>query len=163
MPAISDEWHYRIKAVTRDLVEACGGVVRAASICGASKTVVSRWQNAREAEVIPVTAAAALEADCGLTLVLAAYADLLGRRIGEPGDVSGATARCVFEQHATTIGAAAKLMATGAAAAVDGALSPSEAELMDRDAGTVEAEIAALRRNLASAKNGRRLAVVGED
>jgi hypothetical protein len=159
---ISDDWHYRIKGVTRDLVAACGGVVRAAQICGASKTVVSRWQNNRESEVIPVTAAAALEADCGLTLVLAAYADLLGRRVSEAGDVAGATAAGVFEQHAATMTAAAKLMATTAAAAADGALSPSEAELMDRDAGVVEAEIATLRRDLASAKGRSRLAIVGE-
>lgn len=158
---ISDAWFHRVKSATRDLVKACGGLVRSGEIVHASKTEVGRWQSATDEDIIPLPAAMALEAECGIPFVLNAYAGLLGRRVADPAEEGGAAAS-VFVRHAEAVGAAAEMMAAGAAAAADNRLTPAEAERMDRAAGSLEGSIGLLRRDLAAAKAGS-LRVVGGD
>jgi hypothetical protein len=150
---ISDAWFHRIKAATRDLVKACGGVVRAGEVANTSKSEVSRWQSATDPDVIGIPQALALEFDCGLHLVTTVMADLHGRRLTDPnGDSSDAVS--VFARHAETVRAAAEVIATGATAQADGELTPAEAELMDRSYSELERAAAAARRDLASVKAG---------
>ncbi len=53
---ISDAWFHRVKSATRDLVQACGGVVRSGELAHVSKTEVSRWQTATDEAIIPLPA-----------------------------------------------------------------------------------------------------------
>lgn len=154
---ISDAWFHRVKSATRDLVKACGGVVRAGELAHASKSEVSRWQSPADSDLISIPAALALEGECGLPLVTTAMADLHGRRLSDP-DAEGAVVANVFTRHAEAMRAAAELMAAGAKAAEDGRLTGAEAEIMDRAASAAELSIAQLRRDLAGAKT---LKVVG--
>jgi hypothetical protein len=156
--AISDAWFHRVKAATRDLVKACGGVERAGELANVSKSEVSRWQSAGGEDVISLPAALALEAECGMPFVTAAMADLHGRRLSDPegGEVSAAA---VFARHAETVRAAAEVVAAGAIAQADGKLSPSEAEVLDRAYSELERALASTRRDIAGAKAG--LKIVG--
>jgi hypothetical protein len=146
---ISDAWFFRIKAATRDLVQFCGGVVRAGEIGHCSKTEMSRYQVATDESIIPIPVALALEAYCEMPMVTTVLADLHGRRLSDPGE-EAATAAGVFARHAEVMRACAELMAKGAAAAADGRLSPAEAEIMDRAASEVEKMMAPLRQDLAA-------------
>lgn len=142
---ISDVWFHRIKAATRDLVKACGGIVRAGEIAHASKSEVSRWQSAADADVITLPAVLALEADCGLALVTSVMADLNGQRL-EHGELGGAAE--IAGQQAEVMRHAAELLAQGAAALADGKISPAEAQILDRAAGDLERALAPMRRTL---------------
>lgn len=156
---ISDAWFFRIKTATRDLVQLCGGVVRAGEIGHCSKTEMSRYQVVTDESIIPIPVALALEAYCEMPMVTTVLADLHGRRLSNP-DEEAATAAGVFARHAEVMRACAELMAKGAAAAADGRLTPAEAEMMDRAASEVEKMMSPLRQDLA-AMRGSSLRVVG--
>lgn len=143
---ISDAWFHRVKAATRDLVKACGGVERAGSVAMVSKSEVSRWQSAADADVISLPAVLALEADCGLSLITSVMADLNGQHL-ERGEAGGVAE--IASQQADVMRHAAELMAQGAAALADGKVSPAEAALLDRAAGDLERTLQPLRRSLA--------------
>lgn len=66
---IPDSWFHRMKAATRDLVKACGGIVRAGEIALISKSEMSRMQSATDPALIGIAQVLALEADCGLPFV----------------------------------------------------------------------------------------------
>ena len=143
---ISDAWFHRVKAATRDLVKACGGVERAGSVAMVSKSEVSRWQSAADADVISIPAVLALESDCGLALITSVMADLNGQRL-EHGEAGGVAQ--IASQQADVMRHAAELMAQGATALADGKVSPAEAALLDRAAGDLERTLQPLRRTLA--------------
>lgn len=148
---ISDAWFHRIKSATRDIVKACGGVVRAGEIASTSKTEVSRWQSATDPDVISLTATLALEADCGLPLITAVMADLNGRSLSDP-DAEFANAQNFVQSQADTLRASANMMVESAKALADGKITPSEAEVLDRHAADIERNIAPMRRDLAVLK-----------
>jgi hypothetical protein len=150
---ISDTWFQRIKAATRDLVKACGGVERSAEIAHVSKSEVSRWQVVTDESVLPIPAAVALENECGLPIVTTVMAELNGRRLTD-GVSEGGSAAAVAVRHAEVFRAAAELMAQGAQALSDGDLTPAEAEIYDRAASQLQQAIAPLRLDLAAAKAG---------
>lgn len=148
---ISDAWFHRVKAATRDLVKACGGIVRAGEIAHASKSEVGRWQHAGDPDVIPLSAVLALEAECALPLVTSAMADLHGQRLvgDEPASVAA-----IASHHADALRSFADLVSEGAAALADGRITPAEATTLDRIAGDVERAMGPLRRALAAAQAG---------
>lgn len=149
---ISDAWIHRIKAATRDLVERTGGVERASTIALVGKSTISRWCVASEPDVISISAALSLEKECGMPLVTAVMADIHGRQLTE-GDHDGGNAATILRDNAEAIRAAAELMATAANAMDDGKITATEAEVIDRRAGALEAAIVPLRASCAAAKN----------
>lgn len=153
---ISEAWFYRMKAATRDLITACGGIERAAGIAHVSKTEAGRWQVTSEAAILPITAALALEQDCGVPYVTRAMADLHGRRLVEPSE-EVASAASVLMQASDAARRAGELMAAAATAAADGRLSPAEAETLDRSAGDLARALEPLRHDLAGVRGGMRV------
>ncbi|SHE66821.1 hypothetical protein SAMN02745157_0672 [Kaistia soli DSM 19436] len=156
---ISDAWFHRVKSATRDLVQACGGVVRTGEIAHASKSEVSRWQTATDESIIPLAAVLVLEADCDLPLVTTVMADLGGRRLAEPDPDSGAA--MVLGPYADVMQAASELLSSTSAAVRDGKLTVAEIEIMDRNAAALERAAASFRLATAAAKGGPALKVVG--
>lgn len=152
---------FRLKAAQRDLIAACGGIERAAEICAYGKSTVGRWNNQDSAELMPLDAVDALEAECGRAEVTLALAGLRGLRLsGEPA-VSGAN-DCLMTRHAETVTRAAELMGEGAAAFSDARVTPAEAARMDRAASALAAAVEDYRKALATARaeGGASLAVV---
>lgn len=145
-------WLLRLKAATRDLRDACGGVERAAALCGLSKSQVSRCASPEHPDLLPLAAVLALEADCGLPLVTAAMAGCHGRTLARGRDEGDGVS--LAGAHADVTRAAAGLMGEAADAFEDGAVSPAEAERIDRRAGEVEIKLGLLRKGLARAKTG---------
>ena len=156
---IPDAWFHRIKAATRDLIKACGGVVRAGEIANASKSEMSRLQSATDPDIIGIPQALALQADCGLPLVTTVMAEMEGRRLTDPV-ADGREASGVFSRAADSIRAAGEMMAGIATAQADGELTTAEAEICDRLAGEVERSVGQLRRELANVKGGSGLRTV---
>ncbi|UNJ22092.1 regulatory protein CII [Microcystis phage vB_MweS-yong2] len=149
MGAISDTWFHVIKGATRDLVKVCGGLARASEVALVSDSEVSRWQSSSERTIIPITAALALEAECGLPLVTGAMAGLHGRRLSDPGadETRGAGAARRF---ADTSRIAVEMIAQGVAATADGAITPGEAQAMSRVAGELAVSAQKLQGDLAA-------------
>lgn len=158
---ISDAWFHRVKSATRDLVQACGGVVRAGEISHNSKSEVSRWQTATDEAIIPLACVLVLEADCGLPLVTTVMADLGGRRLEGPSEEAG-NASAMLGQCTDTMRAASELLGSAAAAFADGMITGAELEILDRNAGALERVVAGLRLGIAEAKGGPTLRVVGK-
>jgi hypothetical protein len=156
---ISDAWFHRVKSATRDLVQACGGVVRAGEISHNSKSEVSRWQTATDEAIIPLAAVLVLEADCGLPLVTTVMADLGGRRLEGPSDEAG-SATAMLGHYTETMRAASELLGSAATAFADGLITGAELEILDRNAGALERVVAGLRLGIAQAKGGPALKVV---
>lgn len=151
--AISEAWFHRIKAATRDLVKACGGIERAGEIAHAGKSTVSRWQHAGEEDIIPLPAVLALEADCDRPYVTRIMADLNGRGLTDPeavADVAGS----LTTHHNEVMRQFADLTTSVVSATADGVVSPAEAEIVDRDAAAMERALADLRRKMAAKKAG---------
>jgi hypothetical protein len=148
---ISDAWFHRIKAATRDLIDLCGGIERAARLCGMSPSVMGRYRNGADALIITIPVVMALELECGQPVLTAAMAGMHGRALSEPDGAAESTAH-VFALNADVLRRASDLMAVSAASASDGRCTPAEAEQMDRAAADLENEIRPLRQGLAAAK-----------
>lgn len=151
MSQLPDDILMRLKAVTRDLVRACGGVARAGQLARVSTTQVGRWQSPTDPDIVPLHHALVLERECGLPLVTAAMAEAHGRRLTDEVSAAPGSA-CVFRRHAELMGETAELMAETARVAADGACSPAEAAILDRAAADVEAATRLLRRDLAATR-----------
>lgn len=150
---ITEAWFHRIKAATRDLVKACGGIERAAEIALVGKSTMGRFQHSGEEDIIPLTAVLALEADCGRPYITRVMADLNGRGLTDPEaerDVAGTLAT----HHNNLMHKFAELTTSVASATADGVVSPAEAEIVDRDAAEMERRIGDLRAKLAAKKAG---------
>jgi hypothetical protein len=154
--AIPDQWVFRIAAATRDLVKACGGLERAAFIAKISTSQLSRCQQADVAcNILGIDRAMALEADCGLPLVTSVMADFIGRQVSEPPPAgSSSSSDTVFESHAETVLATAKVIYEGEKARADGQLSPAEAEVLDRAYADLIVSASNARNHFASIKAG---------
>lgn len=150
---ISDAWFFRVKAATRDLITRCGGVVRAGELAMVSKTEISRWQSVGEEGIISITAALALEAECGAPLITAVMADLQGRRLSdEVADTAAAS--CLFRDHADLMRRSAEVQASMSEALADGTVTAAEAERVDRDLRTLDATVDKMRGSLAQVRAG---------
>lgn len=148
---ITDGWFHRIKAATRDLVKACGGVVRSGEVAHVSKSEISRYQSASDPDVIGLPQALALEAECGLPLITTVMADLSGRRLTDGAIASDGE---VFNRHAETVRAASEVISAMAAAQADGHLTAAELEIVDRAYGDMERALAGVRAAIAGRKFG---------
>lgn len=151
--AISEAWFHRIKAATRDLVNACGGIERAAEIAMVGKSTVGRWQHAGEEDIVPLPAVLALEADCDRPYVTRVMADLNGRGLTDP-EASREAAGCLMAQHNSLMGEFTALTTEVLAAKADGHVSPAEAEMVDRAAASLERKVADFRATCAAKKAG---------
>lgn len=153
MALLPDATLMRLKAATRDLVTACGGLARAAEIAGVSDTTVSRWQLPHHGDVISLTAALALEAECRWPAVTAAMAGVNGRALAEPeavpagGNLMAGVAALTRDQG--------ELMAAFGAAIADGRVTPAEADRIDQEAADVERSAARLRTDIAGLRGPR--------
>jgi hypothetical protein len=157
---IPDHTILRIKAATRDVIEACGGLKRSAAIAKVSDSQLSRCSTASGGDVISIMAALALEADCGLHLITAAMASVHGRTLSDP-EAAGEPAASVISRGAELVTAAAAAMAAAGDAARDGRITPAEYEAIDREFANVERQVATARKDFAAGKAGAPLRVVG--
>ncbi|SMD18228.1 hypothetical protein [Rhizobium sp. RU36D] len=146
-----DAFLYRMKAAQRDLIERCGGIARAESITGFSKSHVGRWNNPNDPDLMPVGAVRALEADCGQPLITSVMAEANGRRLTDP-DLERQADVSIMTTHAETMLQAAELARTMAVVISDGHVSPSEATTVDRVAASLETALSDLRASLAQIK-----------
>lgn len=149
---LSDAWFHRIKSATRDLVKACGTLERCEKICATSDSHISRWQKSTHPDIINVSAALALEADCGIPYVTKVMAELNGRRLSDleaDGYVPLAT---VHAEHAESMRAASEALATMASALADGKITPAEAEAADRAYAELATAVSRFRMSLAKLK-----------
>ncbi|MCX5495780.1 hypothetical protein OSH11_13785 [Kaistia dalseonensis] len=159
---LADANYHRLKAATRDLVKACGGVERSAEIAEMSSSEVSRWQSSKALRyIIPLDAVLALEADCGLPFVTTVMASINGRRLSEPETGTG-TSMAVMARYAETMRSVSEVMAKAALAFADGKLTDTEMEMLTRALGDMKREAELFQGELASAKGGAGLRVVGE-
>ena len=156
---IPSAWFYRLKAAQRDLIERCGGVVRAGEKCSASKSEAGRWNHDGYPDLMPLAAVLQLEADCGMPLVTGVMAELNGRRLADPEAIEEAVNGCIMAAHAEVVVQASDLMAKGAMAFSDGRLTPTETAGIDRAAAALERATSNLRQAAAAARGG--LTVVG--
>lgn len=81
---MNDAWHYQIKAAQRDLITMAGGIERAATLTGYSKSVAGRWNSPGDPEHMPLTAVRVLERECDQPLVTSIMAHETGRKVTEP-------------------------------------------------------------------------------
>lgn len=149
--SMSDDALSRIKGATRDLVLACGGLERTARICGFSDSTISRWQLPRYGDVIPLMAALMLEAECQDPCVTRTMAEINGCRLGD-GSGSAPEHSNLSILHAETDLAVSEMGMTLQRALDDGHVSPTEAELVDRDAAKAESKLRELRQGVARYK-----------
>lgn len=91
-----DAWHYQIKAAQRDLITMAGGIERAATLTGYSKSVAGRWASPADPEHMPLTAIRRLEQETGQPLITTIMAHETGRRLSEP-EGPGSDARTLDE------------------------------------------------------------------
>ncbi len=76
-----DEWFFRIKTATRALVKMIGTHEDAGVIAGVSKTQMHRWAHPSDADMITLSAAMKLEAECGMPCVSEVMAARLGNQL----------------------------------------------------------------------------------
>lgn len=130
-----DAWFFRMKAAQRDLIKACGGIERAAEVCGMSPASVGRWNNPEVDELINLRAKTRLEADSGYPWVTRVELQALGfeiRRVGAVGtgrvaDVHGVTSRVVAE--------ASDVMRSYSQALADGQITPADITALQKELG----------------------------
>lgn len=76
-----DEWFFRIKTGTRALVKMIGTHEDAGAIAGVSKTQMHRWAHPQDSDLITLTAAMKLEAECGMPCISEVMAAQLGNHL----------------------------------------------------------------------------------
>lgn len=156
----NEAWFHRLKAAQRDLIKMCGGIERCAHITSMSKSHVGRWNNAIDADLMPLNAIYMLEAECGVLLITSAMAALNNRRLADPA-ADEKQVGDIISGFSGTVQHAGELMNVGARAFADGKITPAEATEMDRVAANLEAKAADLRKNLARAKSNTLQVVEG--
>lgn len=158
--SLSQAWFYRLKSAQKDLIERCGGIVRAAEKCSSSKTEVGRWNNQGDPDLMPLPAILQLEAECGVPLVTSAMAELNSRRLTDSDEVSASNA-CIMAAHAEVVVQFGELIARAAVAFSDGKLTSAELVSLDRDAAAVERVLSELRKAAAFGRAEGGLKIVG--
>lgn len=76
-----DEWFFRIKTATRALVRTIGTHEAAGMIAGISKTQMHRFADPSHPDLITLSAAMKLEAECGVPCVTEVMAAQLGNHL----------------------------------------------------------------------------------
>ncbi|MEY9196617.1 hypothetical protein ABIA16_001733 [Sinorhizobium fredii] len=139
-----DAFLYRVKAAQRDLIERCGGIERAVTITGFSKSQVGRWNNPNDPDLMPIGAVRALEQDCRQPLITAVMAEANGRRLSDPEADRQADVN-VLTAHAEVMRLSGDLANAMAMAISDGHFTPTEASAVDRAASSLEKAMSELR------------------
>jgi hypothetical protein len=143
------EFHLRIKAAMRDLIQRCGGLKRAGELAGISAGHLSRISSPQYPDLPNVEHAAWLEQDVGQPLVTAIMAEWLGLSLSPAHITSAKPGLSLASTAARVMHEAAGLSGHVMEALGDGRLSPNEAVQLDREASKLEAAAAELRRVLA--------------
>lgn len=143
----SDQFILRVKAVTRDLVKLCGGIVRSGEITNRSKSEVGRWVSVNEPDIIDLSATMALEGECGVPLVTTVMAEMHGRRLTD--EASARSAASINAHHSALLRAQGELSIHMSSALEDGTVTPAEAEILDRSAAELETLLRGFRGGLA--------------
>lgn len=76
-----DEWFFRIKTATRALVKMIGTHEAAGLIAGVAKSQMHRWADPSHADLITLSAAMKLEAECGLPCITEVMAAQCGNHL----------------------------------------------------------------------------------
>lgn len=147
----NEAWFHRIKAAQRDLIKLCGGLDRCVEITSISRSHLGRMQNAADAEIMPIAAVLALEADCGQALITSVMAGMNGRRLTDPEEEKAISA-CVMSTYAGMKREGAELDIEMALGMADGNLSPAELTRADRVAAKLQEKLTDFRASLASGK-----------
>ncbi|MER9814264.1 hypothetical protein [Mesorhizobium sp. M0129] len=153
---------FRIKAAQQELIAMAGGVEKAGELTSYGKSSAGRWNNPGDPDLMPLAVVLQLEAAFGLPLVTAAMAELNGRRLSDPEELTGSNGNLLL-LHAETVGKAAEMMSAGALAYSDNRLTPAEAVQIDKSLAALERTIGDYRKDLASARAAGGLKVVGGD
>lgn len=133
-------FHIRLKIHQAELIDRCGGIERAAGICHYGKSTVGRWNDRDDPTLMPIAAIAALEADCGVsvvsTVMLEAAKRVSGadRMIGNPAEIISLEAAELMRRAGD---AASKLFGSVA----DGDISSTESEINTRALVSVRQKI----------------------
>jgi hypothetical protein len=122
---MQDAWFYQVKAAQRDLIKMAGGLDRTVEITSFARSVVGRWNNPADGDLMPLTAVRALEKETGQPLITAIMAHETGRKILEPnGPVTEAAAlEQMIRQMFVDV---AELGSIGTLAAADNHITPAE-------------------------------------
>lgn len=145
----------RLKAATRDLIAACGGVERAAEIAKLGKSTIARYQapvlDYDAPDLITLLAAARLEGECGVPFVTRAMAEAHGQLVVDPAKetTKGAALMAAYAAVAAASADEARIVAEAMA---DGVVDGNETELIDRAAGHTDRKRAEYRQVVAGAK-----------
>lgn len=153
MADISSAWFHRLKAAQRDLIKLCGGIQRAAELTSLSTSQVGRFNNATDAEIMPVPAVLILQEDCGQPVFTAAMANLNGRRLAD-ADTDAARVGDLLASHSEVVRTFADMMGESSRALADGRVTPAEMTTWDRTLAAMEQAIAQARRSTAAGKQG---------
>ncbi len=148
---MSDAFLFRVKAAQRDLIERCGGIERAVTITGFSKSHVGRWRNPNDGDLMPIGAVVSLERDCQQSLVTAVMAEANGRRITDP-ETERQSDINVLTAHAEVMRQTAELANAVAVAIADGQVTNSEATIVDRFLASLEKSTSEMRAAVAVIK-----------
>ncbi|MGE0425278.1 MAG: hypothetical protein AB7O88_23670 [Reyranellaceae bacterium] len=154
--------HFLLKAKQRDLIAACGGIERAASICSYGKSTVGRWANSDSPELMPLDAVFALEEESGRHDMSEAIAAARGRRFAD-AEIGAGDNVSVMASHAAAVVQMGELMTAGALAFADGRLTPAEAGQLDRALSQVERAVADYRKVVAGVRGKGGASLVGGD
>jgi hypothetical protein len=140
---LADPRALALKAASRDLIAACGGLERSARVTGLSTSTLSRCQSVEHADLLSLSAVLALETECGHFAVTAALAASHGQSLSERQPVAGGAG--MVPAHAATLRASADLMDEVARALTDGRVAPVEAVLIDDDCRALAERVLTLR------------------
>lgn len=119
-----DEWFFRIKTATRALVKLIGTHEGAGLVAGVSKSQMHRWASPTDAEMITLTAAMKLEAECGMPCISEVMASRLGNHLSR-ADGSPAPG-CMVTAFAGVADEFGDVAGRVAEALHDGDMSPNE-------------------------------------
>jgi hypothetical protein len=145
-----DEWFFRIKTATRALVKVIGTAEAAAIIAGVSRSVMQRWASPVDADIITLTAAMKLEAECGVPCITEAMAARSGLSLVKAD--GSAPPACILTAYGSVTEEFGDLSSRVADAIKDGQISPNEhtaicdaALKVQRAAGAIQGTSARLR------------------
>lgn len=119
-----DEWFFRIKTATRALVKMIGTHEDAGVIAGVSKTQMHRWAHPQDSDLITLTAAMKLEAECGMPCISEVMAAQLGNQLVKSDGSPVPT--CMMTAFAGVADEFGDVAGRVAAALHDGDISPNE-------------------------------------
>lgn len=151
--------HFRLKAAQRDLIAACGGIVRAAAICGYSKTEVGRWNNPDSPDIIALPAVDALQAECGRDFVLEALAENWGRKLVDE-KLEPSIIECMLAKFSDVLQKAGEFSQSSAMAFADGKVTVTEAVDIDKHASELIDALHAMRKSTANARGAGGISLV---